>query len=108
MDDEAGGRVLGEEGAEQEKWQLPHWVAPLPGHTHKQLLVTIPSHTQTECRLQLHKSSTWSQEDAFRRCGWEGDLLTPNLEGGAKEGDRQIRESGRPPTHSYVNPGEPP
>lgn len=58
---------------------------PLPGHTHKQLLVTIPSHSQTERSLQLHKSSTWSQEDAFRRYGGEGDLLTPNLEGGGQE-----------------------
>ena len=61
--------------------------AASPGHTHKQLLVTIPSHPQTKRSLQLHKSPTWSQEDAFKRCGWEGDLLTPNLESGAKGRD---------------------
>lgn len=62
---------------------------PSPGHTHKQLLVTIPSHPQTERRLQLHKSPTGSQEDTSRRYGWEGDSLTSDLEGGAKGGDRE-------------------
>lgn len=97
--EEGNGRVLGEGEAEQERWQLPHWVAPSPGHTHKQLLVTIPSHTQTKRSLQLHESPTWNQEDAFGRYGREGDLLTRNLEGGAED-----RESGRPPTDSHIHP----
>lgn len=75
-------------GQSGEKCQLPRWVAPSPGHTYKQLLVTIPSHPQTKRCLQLHKSPTWSQEDAFRRYRWEGDLLTPNLEGGVQGGGR--------------------
>lgn len=49
------GPGRGREGQSTE-WQLP--VHPSPGHTHKQLLVTIPSHSQTKHRLQLHKSPT--------------------------------------------------
>lgn len=86
-----GGRVPErEEGAE---WQLPPWVAPSPGHTHIQLLVTVPSHPQTERRLQLHKPPAWSQEDTFRRYGREGDSLTPNLEGGEGGGRGRGRET---------------
>lgn len=96
-----GGRVPEREGgAEWQEWQLPPWVAPSPGHTHIQLLVTVPSHPQTERRLQLHKPPAWSQEDAFRRYGREGDSLTPNLEGGEggpREEMRQIRGSRRTP-----------
>lgn len=96
--EEGNGRVLGEGEAEQE-WPLPRWVARSPGHTHQQLLVPIPSHTQTKRSLQLHELPTWSQEDVFRRYGREGDLLTSNLEGGAEE-----RGSGRPPTGSHGHP----
>ena len=87
------GRVPEREGgAEWEEWQPPHWVAPSPGHTHIQLLVTIPSHPQTKRRLQLHKPPAWSQEDASRRYGREGDSLTPNLEGGGGQGRRERRD----------------
>lgn len=101
--------VLRKGGKSLEKCQLPCWVTPLPGHAQKQLLVTILSHPQTKCPLQFHKSPTCSQEDTFRRYGWEGDLLTLNLEGRAEGGDReterQIKRQGEPLADSHVHAG---
>lgn len=59
---------------------------PLPGHSHKKLLVTIPFDTQTKCRPQLHKSPTQTHIDVIRRDHWEGDSLVSNL---ADRGDRE-------------------
>lgn len=61
-------------------------LSALPGHSHKKLLVTVPSHTQTKCCLQLHKSPTQTHIDAIRRYGWKGDFLIPNL---GQRGDRE-------------------
>lgn len=70
----------------------PTRLSSLPGHSHKKLLVTVPSHAQTKCCPQLHKSPTQTHIDVIRRYGWEGDFLVPNL---GERGDRETDVGGQ-------------